>query len=135
MVDETADLDDAANTIVTAKKFDYATSCLGDNSVVAHEAIYNGLTERLQKLGAYLCNADEKAQLQRLMWPTPENHIPSLDVIAKSSAHIAKLAGLKIPEDCSCLIVEENGAGFEHPFSGEKLSPVLALYKPDLAPI
>ena len=129
VVDETADLDDAANTIVTAKKFDYATSCLADNSVVAHESIYHGLAERLQKLGAYLCNADEKDQLQRLMWPTPENHIPSVDVIAKSPAFIANLAGFNVPEDCSCLVVEENGVGPQHPFSGEKLSPVLSLYQ------
>ncbi|MGZ4954997.1 MAG: aldehyde dehydrogenase family protein [Methylobacter sp.] len=129
VVDETADLDDAANTIVTAKKFDYATSCLADNSVIAHESIYHGLSERLQKLGAYLCNADEKDKLQQLMWPTPENHIPCVDVIAKSPAHIAKLAGFNVPEECNCLVVEENGVGHEHPFSGEKLSPVLALYQ------
>jgi sulfoacetaldehyde dehydrogenase len=129
VIDETADLDDAANTIVTAKKFDYATSCLADNSVVAHESIYRGLSERLQKLGAYLCSADEKDQLQRLMWPTPENHIPNVDVIAKSPFFIAKLAGFDVPEDCSCLVVEENGVGHQHPFSGEKLSPVLSLYR------
>jgi sulfoacetaldehyde dehydrogenase len=129
VVDETADLDDAANTIVTAKKFDYATSCLADNSVVAHESIYHSLSERLQKLGAYLCNADEKDRLQRLMWPTPENHIPCVDVIAKSPAFIANLAGFNVPEDCSCLVVEENGVGPQHPFSGEKLSPVLSLYQ------
>lgn len=129
VVDETADLDDAANTIVTAKKFDYATSCLADNSVIAHESIYASLSERLQKLGAYLCNADEKDKLQRLMWPTPENHIPDICVIAKSPALIANLAGFSVPEDCSCLVVEENGVGPQHPFSGEKLSPVLSLYK------
>ena len=129
VVDETSDLDDAANTIAIAKKFDYATSCLADNSVVAHESIYDELTERLQKLGAHLCNADEKDKLQRLMWPTPENHIPCVEVIAKSPTHIAKLAGFNVPEDCSCLIVEENGTGPDHPFSGEKLSPVLSLYK------
>lgn len=129
VVDETADLDDAANTIVIAKKFDYATSCLADNSVVAHESIYDDLTGRLQKLGVYLCNADEKGKLQQLMWPTPENHIPSVDVIAKSPAFIATLAGFNVPEDCSCLVVEENGVGPEYPFSGEKLSPVLSLYK------
>lgn len=129
VVDETADLDDAANTIVTAKKFDYSTSCLADNSVVAHESIYDDLGGRLQKLGAYLCNADEKDKLQRLMWPTPENHIPDICVIAKSPALIANLAGFSVPEDCSCLVVEENGVGPQHPFSGEKLSPVLSLYK------
>jgi sulfoacetaldehyde dehydrogenase len=128
VVDETADLDNAANTIVTAKKFDYATSCLADNSVIAHETIYAGLVERLQKLGVYLCSVDDKAKLQQLMWPSPDNHIPSIEVIAKSPSHIAKLAGFSVPEGCTCLIVEETGAGPDYPFSGEKLSSVLALY-------
>ncbi len=129
VVDETADLDDAANMIAVAKKFDYATSCLADNAVVAHESVYNDLVKRLQNLGAYLCRNEEKARLQKLMWPDPENHIPGLDVIAKPAAHIAKLADINVSDDCSFLMVEENGTGSDYPFSGEKLSPVLTLYK------
>jgi sulfoacetaldehyde dehydrogenase len=129
VVDETGDLDDAANMIAVAKKFDYATSCLADNAVVAHESVYNDLVKRLLNLGAYLCRNEEKARLQKLMWPDPENHIPSLDVIAKPATHIAKLAGINVPDDSSFLIVEENGTGHDYPFSGEKLSPVLALYR------
>ena len=129
VLDETGDLEDAATTIAAAKKFDYATSCLADNSVVAHESVYVDLVNRLQNLGAYLCSNEEKAKLQKLMWPDPENHIPSIDVIAKPAAHIAKLAGIPVPDDCGFLIVEENGTGPAHPFSGEKLSPVLALYQ------
>lgn len=129
VVDETGDLDDAANTVVIAKKFDYATSCLADNALVVHESVYDDLIKRLQKLSAYMCSHEEKAKLQKLMWPDPENHIPSIDVIAKPAAHIAKLAGITVPDDCSCLIVEENGTGPDYPFSGEKLSPVLALYR------
>ncbi len=129
VVDETADLDDAANTIAIAKKFDYATSCLADNSVVAHESVYDGLIKRLQNLGAYLCTDEEKEKLQQLMWPDPENHIPSIDVIAKPAVHIAKLAGITVPDECSCLLVEENSTGPDFPFSGEKLSPVLTLYR------
>lgn len=129
VVDETGDLDDAANMIAVAKKFDYATSCLADNAVLAHESVYDDLVKRLQNLGAYLCNNMEKARLQKLMWPDPENHIPSLDVIAKPAAHIAKMADINVPDDCSFLIVEETGTGSDYPFSGEKLSPVLALYK------
>ncbi|MGR8999050.1 MAG: aldehyde dehydrogenase family protein [Gammaproteobacteria bacterium] len=129
VLDETGDLEDAAATIAAAKKFDYATSCLADNSVVAHESVYDDLVNRLQNLGAYLCSSEEKAKLQKLMWPDPENHIPSIDVIAKPAAHIAKLAGIPVPDDCGFLIVKENGTGPAHPFSGEKLSPVLALYQ------
>jgi sulfoacetaldehyde dehydrogenase len=129
VVDETGDLDDAANMIAVAKKFDYATSCLADNAVVVHESVYDDLVKRLQNLGAHLCKNEEKARLQKLMWPDPENHIPSLDVIAKPATHIAKLAGINVPDECGFLVVEENGMGPDFPFSGEKLSPVLALYK------
>jgi sulfoacetaldehyde dehydrogenase len=83
----------------------------------------------LQKEGGYVCGEDEKARLKRLMWPDPNNHIPSLDVIAKPASHIANLAGISVPEGCGFLIVEETGVGEQYPFSGEKLSSVLTLYK------
>jgi sulfoacetaldehyde dehydrogenase len=128
VVDETADLDDAATAIVAAKTFDYATSCLADNAVVAEASVYQDLLDRLVARGGYLCGPTEKAALQRRMWPDG-GHIPTPEVIAKSAPTIARLAGLTIPDDRTFLIVEEDGAGPEHPFSGEKLSVVLALYR------
>lgn len=129
VVDETADIDDAANAIAAAKTFDYATSCLADNAVVAEAGIYQQLLEALQACGGYLCNPEEKNRLQSLMWPEPGAAIPAVEVIAKSATHIAALAGIGMPEDRRFLIVEETGAGSNHPFSGEKLSVVLALYR------
>jgi sulfoacetaldehyde dehydrogenase len=128
VVDETADLDDAATAVVAAKTFDYATSCLADNAVVAEASVYQDLLDRLVARGGYLCGPTEKAALQRRMWPDG-GHIPTPEVIAKSAPAIARLAGLTIPDDRTFLIVEEDGAGPEHPFSGEKLSVVLALYR------
>ena len=129
VIDETGDLDDAANAVTAAKKFDYATSCLADNAAIAHEAIYGDFVGKLKEMGGYLCSADEKRQLQELMWPDPDNHIPALEIIAKPATTIAELAGIDVPEDCGYLIVEEDGTGPEFPFSGEKLSSVLALYR------
>ena len=129
VVDETADLDDAAAMVARAKVFDFATSCLADNALIAHDAIYRPLLDKLVARGGHLLNAAEKARLQAVMWPTPGQHIPSLDVVAKSAAHIASLAGIDLPEGRTFLIVEETGAGPEHPFSGEKLSVVLTLYR------
>jgi sulfoacetaldehyde dehydrogenase len=128
VVDETADLDDAATAIATAKTFDYATSCLADNALVAQTDVYDGLLERLRAAGGYLCSQQEKDALQRRMWPNG-GHIPSPDVIAKPAATIAELAGFTIPTDRTFLIVEEDGVGPAHPFSGEKLSVVLAAYR------
>lgn len=128
VVDETADVDDAARMIARAKTFDQATSCLADNAVVAHESIYDGLVGRLVAEGAHMCDAAEKARLRDVMWPGGA-HLPSLDVIAKPAARIAELAGIALAPGRTFLVVEEDGVGPEHPFSGEKLSVVLALYR------
>ncbi|WP_139557939.1 aldehyde dehydrogenase family protein [Methylotetracoccus oryzae] len=129
VVDESADLDDAAKMIAAAKTFDYATSCLADNALVVEASIYDDLLTRLGALGGYLCGADEKAALGRLMWPDPDAHIPALAVIAKSAPEIARLAGIAVPDSTRFLIVEEEGTGPGYPFSGEKLCIVLTLYR------
>ncbi len=128
VVDASGDLDDAAASIAAAKTFDYATSCLADNSVVAEDSIYAELLEKLVAKGGYLCDDGQKTALQKAMWPDG-GHIPALDVIAKPATTVAALAGFDVPADRTFLIVEEDGVGPDHPFSGEKLSVVLALYR------
>ncbi|MFC4941925.1 aldehyde dehydrogenase family protein [Pseudonocardia sp. GCM10023141] len=128
VVDETGDLADAAAAIVTAKTFDYATSCLADNAVVAADAIHDELLALLTAQGGHLCTAEEKQALQSAMWPNG-GEVPAPAVIARSAARIAELAGFTVPDGTTFLIVTEDGVGPEHPFSGEKLSVVLALYR------
>jgi acyl-CoA reductase-like NAD-dependent aldehyde dehydrogenase len=130
VVDETADLAAAATDITTAKTFDYATSCLADNALVIENTVYGELLDRLVDAGGHLCSAGEKAALQQRMWPDG-GPVPSADVIAKPATTIAQLAGFTIPADRTFLIVEEDGTGPGHPFSGEKLSVVLAAYRYD----
>lgn len=129
VVDETADIDDAAKTIAAAKTFDYATSCLADNAVVVSSTVYDRLVESLKSQGAHVCNPEEKIKLQQLMWPEYGAPVPSVSIIAKSAGEIAGMAGMTISQDRRFLVVEENGFGPDHPFSGEKLSVVLALYR------
>lgn len=129
VVDETADIEDAAKAIASAKTFDYATSCLADNAVVAAGAVYPALLAALQEKGGYLCSPEDKVRLRQLMWPEAGAKIPAVAVIAKSAKYIANLAGIDIPNDRQFLIVEEDGVGADHPFSGEKLSVVLAHYR------
>lgn len=129
VVDDTVDdagLADAVASIVAAKTFDNATSCLADNAVVAHESVYDRLLAGLAAAGGHVCDADQKAALRDAMWPDG-GEIPSIKVVAKPAADIAALAGFGT--DGSFLVVEESGVGPAHPFSGEKLSVVLALYR------
>jgi len=127
VIDETADIADAANKIMRSKTFDYATSCSTENTLVIQEGIYDAMLEALQKEGGYLVNAAEKEQLKKGMWPDG-SHL-NQGILAQSVQTIANVAGIKIPEDRTFIMVEEDGVGPEHLFSGEKLSMVMGIFK------
>jgi sulfoacetaldehyde dehydrogenase len=136
IVDETADVEAAADRIVRSKTFDNATSCSSENSLIVVDAVRAKLLSALQARGVILLDAAQKATLASLMWP--EGKL-SPAVIGQSAAAIAARAGETGGADRAAwraiaarqpriLMVEEEGVGHEHPFSGEKLSPVLALF-------
>jgi len=128
IVDETADLAVAAEMIVRSKTFDNATSCSSENSVVLIDANYEPALDALKSHGAILLPTDGKARLQQTMWRDGKL---SARVIGQSATAIAERAGLAavVAQKPSVLMVEEKGVGPEHPFSGEKLSPVLTVYR------
>ncbi len=128
IVDETADCDEAVRSIVASKTFDNATSCSSENCLVVVEENYQRMLGGLSAHGAILLNAEEKTALQALMWI---NGKLNPRVIAKSAAEVAAMAGIAREDgkDIKVLLVEETGAGPDFPFSGAKLSPVLALYR------
>jgi len=128
IVDDSADLDDAAQKIMRSKIFDNATSCSSENSLIIHAAVYDRMLAALAKAGGALLTTDEKTTLQAAMFPGGKL---SPAVTAQSVRKICAVAGLTRPEAVAskCLMVEESGFGQSAPFSGEKLSPVMAIYK------
>ena len=127
IVDETADIKDAAHKVMLGKTFDWATSCSAENSIIVEESIYDKVLEALQAEGGYLASAEEKNALQKTMWTASK--VLNRTIIAQPATKIAELAGFNIPEDRTFLMVEEQGVGENYPFSGEKLSVVLTAYK------
>ncbi len=127
IVDETADADAAAERVLRSKTFDNATSCSSENSLVLVDAVREPMLAALAQRGAVLLSAAQKAQLQRLMWPDGKL---SAAVTGQSARVIAERAGLGEIAALGprILMVDEDGFGPEHPYSGEKLSPVLTLY-------
>jgi sulfoacetaldehyde dehydrogenase len=127
IIDETADVELAADRILRSKTFDNATSCSSENSLVLVDAIRQASIAALCARGAVLLDAGQKAQLQALMWPGGKL---SAAVIGQSATVVAQRAGLDAiaAQSPSMLLVEEDAFGDGHPFSGEKLCPVLALY-------
>ncbi|MBY0509687.1 MAG: aldehyde dehydrogenase family protein [Rhodospirillaceae bacterium] len=125
-VDDTANLKEAAEKIRISKTLDLAASCSADNSVVLFEKIYDEMLANLQAEGGYLVNAEEKKKLQNTIWE--DGHLNTA-IVAQPAEKIAGMAGINLPEGKKFFIVPETGYGPEHPFSGEKLSVVMALYK------
>ncbi|WP_395064488.1 acylating sulfoacetaldehyde dehydrogenase [Paraburkholderia silvatlantica] len=131
IVTRTANLRDAAHKIAASKTFDYATSCSSENSVVIDEAVYDAMLHELAACGGVLLDVQQKAQLQAAMWTDGKL---SPRCTAKSASEIARGAGLgeiaeKASRENAFLMVEESGFGATHPFSGEKLAPVLTVYR------
>ena len=94
----------------------------------SHADVYDELLRRLTAAGAHLCDQRQKEALRAVMWPDG-GPVPAVAVVAKSAAHIAGLAGFEVDPACPMILVEETGTGPDHPFSGEKLSVVLAIYR------
>ena len=125
-VDDTANLDEAAEKIRISKTLDLAASCSSDNSVLLFESIYDEMLAKLVAEGGYILNEEEKAKLQATLWQ--DGHINTA-IVAQSVYKIAGMSGIDLPEGREFLIIPETGAGPDHPFSGEKLTVTMALYK------
>ena len=128
IVDESADCEDAARKVTRSKVFDNATSCSSENSLIIHEKVYGPMLAALAREGGALLSPAEKETLQQAMFPG--GHL-SPAVTAQPVSRICEIAGLTRPElvRAKCLMVEETETGRGYPFSGEKLSPVLTLYR------
>lgn len=125
-VDETADLDDAAEKIRMSKTLDLAASCSSDNSVILVDAIYDEMLAKLVEKGGYILNDEEKQKFQDVLWV--DGHI-NAKVVAQTPEYIAGMAGFEIPEGTQFFIIKETGYGPDHPFSGEKMTVAMALYR------
>jgi len=127
VIDETANLEEAASNTSRSKTSDNGSGCSSDGNLLVDASIHDRFLEQLQKEGGYLATEEEKKLLLKVMWDS-ERHRTS-ETIARPAAKIAQLAGFTIPESKKFLIVKEDKIGKEHPFSSEKLSPVLAIFK------
>ncbi len=127
IVDETADLKDAADKIMRSKVFDYATSCSTENSCLLQESIYDQMIKEMEAVGGYLVNADEKKKLQGAMWN--EKGVLNREIVAQPAEKIAGLAGIDLPSGKSFFMIPETGVGPGYPFSAEKLSVTTTIYK------
>lgn len=128
IVDETADLGDAARKIAASKTFDNATSCSSENALVVVDSVYADFVAALAAEGGALVPQDQAEGIVSRLWQG--GHL-NREVIAKDAAVMVEKLGLtgRVPEGTRFVLVETSGIGPDHPLSGEKLSRVAALYR------
>ncbi len=129
VIDETADIDEAARNTRMSKTNDNGSGCSADGNLIVDASIYDALLARLQAEGGYLVAGRERDLLRAAYWDA-EGH-RTANTIARPAATVAELAGFSIPPDKTFLIVEAQQIGKDHPFSTEKLGIVLAVFKYD----
>ena len=125
VIDETADLRDAAFKIMDSQMNDLASGCSTENSVVIQAGVYDQAIEEMRKQFAHLCTEEEKQKLQETLWK--DGHLNGA-AICRPATEIARMAGIQVSPDTKWILVEETGWGKDFPFSGEKLSVVVTVY-------
>jgi sulfoacetaldehyde dehydrogenase len=127
VIDETADVVEAATNSRISKTNDHGSGCSADGNLLVDASIYDAFLGELQKQGGYLVNEGEKALLEAAYWDADGRRTP--ETIARPASVVAKRAGFALPADKTFLVVEETHIGRQHRFSTEKLGTVLAVFK------
>ncbi|SMP48559.1 aldehyde dehydrogenase family protein [Anoxynatronum buryatiense] len=127
IIDETADIQEAAMNTRMSKTSDFGSGCSADGNLIIEESIYEKMLDQLQLEGGYLASEEEKALLKKAMWDEEGHRLP--DTVAQAAPDLAKKAGFTISDDRKFIIVIGDEIGKEHFFSSEKLTTLLAVYR------
>ena len=126
IIDESADIKVAVNSIIHSKTFDNGVICASEQSVIVHEKVYNQVKKEFKDRGCYLLNPEETDKVRHTIII---NGALNSKIAGQSAFKIAQLSGIKVPEKTKILIGEVTSVSLDEEFAHEKLSPVLAMYK------
>ena len=126
VIDESADIVLAVNSIIHSKTFDNGMICASEQSVIVNEKIYYDVKEEFIKRGCYILNPDETEKVRKTIII---DDALNAKIVGQSAYTIAKLADIEVPEETKILIGEVESVELSEEFAHEKLSPVLAMYK------
>lgn len=127
-IEKTAVLKRAVNDLVLSKSFDNGMICASEQAAIIEAPVYKEVVELMKKAGCYFATKEQIKKLEPVVINLEKGAV-NPDIVGKSPAFIANLAGFEIPADTKVLCTEINGVGPDHPLSKEKLSPVLAVLK------
>ncbi len=125
IIDESADIELAVNSIIHSKTFDNGMICASEQSVILVDKMYDKARTEFVKRGCYVLNEEEKEKVRKTIII---NGALNAKIVGQSAYKIAKLAGVDVPENTKILIGEVASVDISEEFAHEKLSPVLAMY-------
>ena len=126
IIDETADIKMAVNSIIHSKTFDNGMICASEQSVTVMESIYNEVKKEFAYRGCYFLKKDELNKVRKTIIVGGSLNAK---IVGQSAFKIAEMAGVSVPESTKILIGEVESVDISEEFAHEKLSPVLAMYK------
>ncbi len=126
IIDESADIILAVNSIIHSKTFDNGMICASEQSVIVLDKVYDAVKAEFAKRGCYILNSEEIEKVRKAIII---NGALNAKIVGQSAYNIAKLAGVEVPETAKILIGEVESVDLSEEFAHEKLSPVLAMYK------
>ncbi len=126
IIDESADVVLAVNSIIHSKTFDNGMICASEQSVIVNEKIYAKVKKEFKDRGCYFLNKEETEKVRKTMIV---NGALNAKIVGQKAHRIAELAGVTVPESTKVLIGEVTSVSLDEEFAHEKLSPVLAMYK------
>ncbi len=129
VIDETADIRMAVSSILMSKTFDNGMICASEQSVIVVDSVYEEVKKEFQYRGAYLVSEAEQQKMIDLPFIDPKRGTAHPSIVGQPAYKIAELSGFKIPENSKILLAERAKIDWEDPFSREKLSPILTMYK------
>ncbi len=126
IIDDTADILQAVNSIILSKTFDNGMICASEQSVIVLDSIYDQVKREFAKRGCYFLTPDETEKVRKTIII---NGALNAKIVGQKAHTIAALANVNVPEDTKILIGEVTSVELSEEFAHEKLSPVLAMYK------
>ncbi|MBS7389609.1 MAG: aldehyde dehydrogenase family protein, partial [Oscillospiraceae bacterium] len=126
IIDDTADVTLAVNSIIHSKTFDNGMICASEQSVIVLDKVYKQVRNEFQSRGCYFLNEDETEKVRKTILI---NGALNAKIVGQSACTIASLSGVKVPEGTKILIGEVESVDISEEFAHEKLSPVLAMYR------
>ena len=126
IIDDTADIILAVNSIIHSKTFDNGMICASEQSVIVHNKVYAKVKKEFKDRGCYFLKEDELEKVRKTILI---NGALNAKIVGQSAYKIAALSGVEVPEKTKILIGEVESVDLSEEFAHEKLSPVLAMYK------